>query len=89
MVNASVHTVEAVRAAMRHDDDEVMRIVMSYLEQRGGDATQATDVVQAAGELLRDCYGFSAALVLSVSHNIPELAEQVLDVYALGAMEEA
>lgn len=89
MVNPAVFTVEAVRAASRHDDDEVMRIVMEYLAQRSGSPSDPQDVIQAAGELLRDAYGFAAALALSVAHDIPELAEQVLDVYALGAMEEA
>lgn len=87
MVNPAVFTVEAVRAALRHDDDEVMAIILNYLAGRA--AEDSEDVLQAAGELLRDVYGFAAALALSVSHNEPELAEQVLDVYALGAMEEA
>jgi hypothetical protein len=85
--NCSVHTVEAVRAWVHGDPDTSFEVAVNWLQWATEE--QGLEALAAAGELLRDAYAFAAVLIRTMTSENEEMVEQLMDAYAMQAMEGA
>lgn len=79
-----VFTVEAVRAALREDNEGLLEVVAGWLEENG--QSTAGETLDSAGLLLQDVYVMASSLVLTLAKGNKTQAEDILDAYAMNAM---
>jgi hypothetical protein len=85
-LSPGVFTVEAVRATIAADNAEASDVTERWLDLA---TAEGLDVMEAAGLLLRDAYGFAGILARSLARDDPESVEVLMDAYCLAAMEDA
>ena len=85
-LNPALHTVEAVRAHVEGDSRQMQEVTKHWLDYA---EDQGLDMLEAAGLLLRDAYGFAGILARTLTHDEPESLQVLMDAYCLQAMEDA